>query len=77
MRYDEDFEKWAQHFQSLDPKRWEHAEKIATHRARRARSEAVFAALQWSVDRIRKISAAAFKPRPAMGKPFGMPTRAA
>jgi len=73
MRYDEDFEKWAQYFRSLDPKRWERAEGEAMRRARQARAEAFFQALRWTTDRIRKIAWIIFQPRPAMGKPFGVP----
>ena len=73
MRYDENFEKWAQHFQSLDSKRWERAQGEAMRRARQALTEVFFQALRWTTGRIRKIAWIILQPHPAMGKPFGVP----
>jgi len=77
MPYEEDFEKWAQHFQSMDRHRWERAQRHAMRRARQERTDAFFQAITWSIDRIKKIAIRAKQPRPAMGKPFRPPYGAA
>lgn len=76
MRSEENFEKWAAHFQSLDIHRWDRAQQHAMRRAREERAQALFEIIQWLIGRARKIAKAMAKPRPAFGKPFPLPQQA-
>lgn len=70
MKRTQDFETWARQFKSLDVERWERAQQHALSRAKRERAEIFRQAIQWIIDRARKIADAALRPRPALGKPF-------